>query len=184
MRATRAKAPRGAIFLLAALGLGIAATAPAVLAKAEAGIKIGFVLNKGDLPFFSWVLIQESNYFIKDIVSFGYETQFSYYKVKPAAGSADPEITNYPINVFFNSKVRILTKGVVRPYAGAGYGFMSSIKGFPDHFEWEKSQGFQGIVGVSVGMEKKAALQIELRVLATGREGDSAKFLLAGGIAY
>lgn len=149
----------------------------------EVCLKAGFVLNKGVDSFYSWLLIQESNYYIQNFISFGYETQFSYYKT----GSNDPAgagLATYPLNVFLNSKIKIIRQGLIRPYAGAGFGFYSSVKVYPDHYGWDKALATQVMAGVSLGMAQRAAFQIEIKMLNTDRPGFKTKFILAAGVSY
>jgi hypothetical protein len=149
----------------------------------ELCLKAGFVLNKGAGPFYSWILIQESNYYIQDFISFGYETQFSYYQEKDTAGTGTG-FSAYPLNVFLNSKIKIVRKGFFRPYAGAGFGFFSSVKSYADHYGWDKALATQVMAGVSIGMGQRAAFQIEIKMLNTDSPGFKTKFILAGGISY
>jgi hypothetical protein len=166
-----------------AAALLMALLSGAAWATHELSLKVGFVLNRGNEATYSWLLIQESNYYIQDFISFGYETQFSYYKADPAA--ANGGMTSlYPLNVFLNTKIKILRKGAVRPYAGAGFGLYSSVKSYPDHYGWDKALATQVMAGVSIGMGQKAAFQIEIKMMGTDMPGFKTKFILAAGMSY
>ncbi len=161
----------------------LAALSGAAWASHELCLKAGYVLNKGVGSFYSWLLIQESNYYIQDSISFGYETQFSYYKTN----SNDPAgagIAVYPLNVFLNSKIKIIRKGLLRPYAGVGFGLFSSVKVYPDHYGWDKALATQVMAGISIGMGQRAAFQVEIKMLNTDMAGFKTKFILAAGVSY
>ena len=154
-------------------------------ATQELCLKGGFVLNKGASPFYSWLIIQESNYYIQDFISFGYETQFSYYKFQEfVEGYGIQDISSYPLNVFLNSKIKILRKGLFRPYAGAGFGLYTAVKTYPDHYAWDHALATQIMAGVNIGMGERATLQIELKMMNADLPDFKTKFILAAGISY
>lgn len=166
-----------------ALSVVLALATPCLFASDETLLKAAYVLNnKGTEPFFSWLLIQESNYYIKNLISFGYEVQFSYFKTAGAVPGAD--ISTFPLNVFFNSKLKILRKGFIRPFIGAGVGVLSSVSTHPEHYSWEKSLATHLLAGVSLGVGEQAALHLEFRVLNSDKPDFKTKFLVAGGISY
>ena len=168
----------GFLVILISVFAGIAS------ASREPILKAGFVLNKGDEEFYSWILIHESSYYFKDLISIGYETQFSYYKMNSNNNNSEKGNSTYPLNIFFNSKVKILKKGIFRPYAGAGFGLLTNIITHPDRFTWEKFNAVHAIVGINIGKESGAVFQIELRLLSCDKEDSNTKFLLAGGVIF
>jgi hypothetical protein len=153
----------------------------AAWATHELSLKVGYVLNRGTEATYSWLLIQESNYYIQDFISFGYETQFSYYKPDSSAGGMT---SLYPLNVFLNTKIKIIRTGPFRPYAGAGFGLYSAVKSYADHYGWDKALATQLMAGVSIGMGDKAAFQIEIKMMSTDMPGFKTKFILAAGMSY
>lgn len=159
-----------------------AALSGPIWASRELCLKAAFVLNRGGEATYSWMLIQESNYFVGERVSFGYETQFSFYK----AGADNPggSLSIYPINVFLNSKVRLIRSGAFRPYLGAGFGLYSNVRALFDHYEWEKALGTQVIAGISIGVGEKSALQVEVRMMNADLPGFKSKIILAAGMSY
>ncbi len=152
-------------------------------ASGESLLKFGFVLNKGEEEFYSWLIIYESNYFIKDLISIGYETQISYYKTT-SSNNLEFEKNIYPINFFFNSKIKLLKKGSLRPYVGAGLGILTNIIEHPQKFEFQKFNAFHIITGINIGRHTATALQIELRLLNSNQEGSKTKFLITAGLKY
>lgn len=164
--------------------LTVFAAAPAA-ATHEVCLKAGVVLNAGTGPFYSWILIQESNYYVQDFISFGYETQFSFYKASlNGTVAGDGQISIYPLNVFLNSKIKILRKGALRPYVGAGFGFFSAVKSYPDHYAWDKALATQVLAGLSIGMGSRASIQVEFRMLNADAPDFKTKFMFVGGISY
>ena len=153
-------------------------------ASGESLLKAGIVLGNKDEDFYSWLLIYESNYFIKDLISIGYEAQFSYYKIKSINSNFESTNSAYPFNIFFNSKVNILRKGNFRPYAGAGFGLLTKVVRYPDRYGWEKFNAVHMIVGVNIGQSSKTDFQIELRWLDYDKKGSGAKYVLVVGINY
>jgi|GEM_PF-6114761 len=160
----------------------VLALAVPALAAGESAIKGGYVMTKGSLPYATWVIIQESNYFVGDRVSFGYEIQFSYYKTAGTTPAED--VTSFPLNVFFNSKVRLRRTGPVRPFLGAGIGVLTSVNTFADHYGWDKFGAFQAMAGLALGVGKDASFQIALRVLTASQSGFGTKLMLAAGVSY
>lgn len=146
--------------------------------------KAGLILNKGDEESYSWIIIQETNYFIKNLISIGYETQFSYYKVTSLINDEQFENNAFPLNVFFNSKLKILKKGIFRPYAGAGFGLLTNVINYPQEFGIEKYSAFHLMMGLNIGKSSSASLQIEFSLLSCSKKNSKAKFLLACGIQY
>jgi hypothetical protein len=165
--------------LILAVHLGLAAPAAA---QNESSIKAGYVVNRNGAPGFTWLVIQESSYFVKGKISFGYEIQFSYDKTKGAVPAED--VGSFPLNVFFNSKIRLIRKGVARPFVGAGIGLLTAVKSFSDHYEWEKNSAAHLLVGVALGTEKKASFQIEARLLTASQTGFGARLLIVAGLSY
>lgn len=153
-------------------------------ASSEAVLKAGFILNKDDEESYSWIIIHETSYFIKDLISIGYETQISYYKVKSYYYDVEFENNAYPINVFFNSKVKILRNGIIRPYAGAGFGLLTNIIKYPQEFVFEKFNAFHIMAGINISKNTQTAFQIELRLLNYNKKDSHTKFLLAAGFKY
>ena len=167
----------GLLFILIVCIYGMAS------ASKESGIKAGITLNRGDENFYSWVVIYEMDYFIKDLISIGYETQFSYYKIK-SSNNIGSENRAFPLNVFVNSKVKILRDGIVRPYTGVGIGLLTTIINYHQEFGTEKYDAFHALGGISIGKSSKASFQVEIRVLRSGKENSNTKFLLVCGIQY
>jgi len=147
-------------------------------------LKAGFVVNKGDEKSYSWVIIHETDYFIKNMISIGYETQFSYYKVKSTFMGTEYNNNAFPLNVFFNSKVKIVRKGIVRPYVGAGFGLLTNIINYPQEFAIEKYSAYHLMGGVNIGKISSAAFQIEFRLLNSSKEDSNTKLLIVCGIQY
>jgi len=147
-------------------------------------LKAGFVVNKGDEKSYSWVIIHETDYFIRNIISIGYETQFSYYKVQSTFMGKEYNNNAFPLNVFFNSKLKIVRKGIVRPYVGAGFGLLTNIVNYPQEFTIEKYNAYHLMGGVNVGKVSSAAFQVEFRLLKSSKEDSSTKFLIVCGIRY
>ncbi len=167
---------------LAPLVLALALAAP-LAAQSESSLKAAYVLNReGGAPGFTWLFIQESNYFIKGLVSFGYELQFSFDKTAGAVPAED--VTGYPLNVFFNSKVRLMRRGFVRPFLGVGIGLLTTVKTFSDHYGWDKTGATQAMAGLAFGAGSRASFQIEARVLTASQTGFGARFLVAAGLSY
>jgi hypothetical protein len=149
----------------------------------EYAVKGGFILNKSDETAYSWVLIHETNYFIKNLVSIGYEVQFSYFKTSDEA-SVEPRGISFPLNVFFNSRVKLIRKGILRPYTGIGIGILTNTLSYPDRFDWEKHKAFQLVAGLSIGMSTKASFKFEFRIMGSDKEGSNIQYLLVGGVSY
>jgi hypothetical protein len=166
---------------LFAAALGLACPA---LAQREFCIKGAAVLNSSAAPSFTWLVIQESSYYIKNIISFGYETQFSYYAAGPDELSAGAGGNAYPINVFITSKVKIVRRGFLRPFLGAGVGVLAEVVNYPDHYAWNKSLATQVSAGISIGGGPGAAIQIEFRMMNADGPGFKTKYLIVGGLAY
>lgn len=153
-------------------------------ASSESLLKAGIILGNKDEDFYSWLLIYESNYFIKGLISIGYEAQISYYKIKSIGSNFESTNSAYPFNIFFNSKVNILKKGTFRPYAGAGFGLLTKVVQYPDRYGWEKFNAVHMMVGVNIGKGSKTDFQIELRWLDYDKKESSAKYVLVVGINY
>jgi len=168
-------------WMVLAAALGMASPA---LAQREFCIKGAAVLNSSATPSFTWLVIQESSYYIKNTISFGYETQFSYYAAGPDALSAGAGGNAYPIHIFLTSKVKIVRRGFLRPFLGAGIGVLAEVVNYPDHYAWNKSMTAQVTAGISIGSGPGAAVQIEFRMMKADRPGFQAKYLLVGGLAY
>ena len=158
-------------------------------ASSESILKAGVILNKADEEFYSWIIIHETSYFIKDLISIGYETQFSFYKFKSFSDNDNEELENnaFPLNIFFNSKMKVLRKGIIRPYVGAGFGLLTNIINSPNELGFEKYNAFHVIGGINIGKnteDSNAAFQIEFRLLSSNKKESSTKFLLLCGIQY
>lgn len=147
-------------------------------------LKAGYVVNKGDEELYSWVIIHETDHFIRNIISIGYETQFSYYKVKSNFMGTEYDNNAFPLNVFFNSKLKILRKGIIRPYMGAGFGLLTNIIDYPQEFGIEKYSAYHLIGGLNIGKASGIGLQIEIRLLSYNKEDSGTKLLIVCGLQY
>jgi len=90
----------------------------------------------------------------------------------------------FPLNVFFNSKVKIVRKGIIRPYVGAGFGLLTNIINYPQEFAIEKYRAYHLMGGVNIGKISSAAFQIEFRLLNSSKEDSNTKLLIVCGIQY
>lgn len=155
-----------------------------VSASSESGIKAGVILNKSSDRFYSWIVIHETDYFIKELISIGYETQFSYYKFKSSDGSVDSENSAFPLNIFFNSKIKLMRRGIAGIYVGAGLGLLTNIVNYREEFGIEKYHAFHMMGGLSIGKRNKASFQVEIRILTSDKEDSNEKLLLVAGVKY
>ena len=151
--------------------------------ESETSLKGGFILNKGEESTYSWMIIHEAAYYIGGRVSIGYETQMSFYKVDFDYQGGTVSSNVFPINLFFNAKVRVIKNGIIRPYIGGGIGVLSNIIRSPDKFIIENYGATHLIAGVSVG-KKKAALMVEFRLLNSSNENSAVKYAIVAGISY
>lgn len=150
-------------------------------AYSERILKAGLLLNKGDENLYSWFITQESNFFIQDIFSLGYETQFSYHSFSEPDAVSPRQV--FSLNIFFNSKVKFLKRGKFIPYAALGVGLISHTTKYPDRFGYENYEGIHFMAG-SHFENFSTAFQIEFRVLMVNRENSPAKFIILVGYLF
>jgi hypothetical protein len=153
------------------------------MAYSETSIKGGFYLSKGEEHSASWLLIHEKGYYIGGLVSIGYETQFSYFKVDFDYAGETLTSNVFPVNIFFNAKILLIKRGLIRPYLGGGVGIQSTIIQHPERFIMENYGGAHAIAGLSIG-KGVASFLIELRFRTTRRPEGLNRFAVVAGISY
>jgi hypothetical protein len=167
-------------FFLPAVAVCLVLASPASSFAGDAFLKFGWTFSP-DLGGFSnsWLFSGGSDWGFHPQGYWGLEFQGSYRS--ESEGSF--KVTTVPANVLVNFKWKSEAESV-RPFAGVGFGLVSSyvkVEAFGEsEHEWIKDAGFQFMAGV----ELNRAFVIELLAQRIFEEGAQFQWSLLGGLRF
>ncbi len=124
----------------------------------------------------SWTISQGQDFSIIESIAGGYEAGLAYRIYDDKA--------EYHFKTFFNTKYTLIDLKTTSFYIGAGAGFLELINVSELERKLQFFFGYQGVIGLKIGMPTQDQFCLEIQFLQSMEEGRELQINLLAGVRF